>query len=299
MNTKRFAVALLGSLLIFFNCLGFSAFAETSLPPGAVKGLPERLAALDDEGNPVNSATGEYFFHVEGMEFGETYSKNVQLINLREDASYHIYFYVEPLFKAGEIDLEEGCECVFYLDGNEFYRGTVNGDGNIDLKEEHFDCGYYAPGESHTIRCEVTWNDINVDKHYDNGWRLIDSEGEHILVGPNGERTAYGEIEFKWIFYAQMTEDSSSVPEPYPPVDGPKEPPPGSSTPDGGSSSTPDSGNPEPSSDSSRPDDSFFPPYTGFMMKDGKFWLISMGVIALMIAVLLVLIKKQKKDKKK
>ena len=62
MNIKRFAVSLLCSLLIFLNCLGFSAFAETSLPPGAVKGLPERLAALDDEGYAVNSRTGEYFF---------------------------------------------------------------------------------------------------------------------------------------------------------------------------------------------------------------------------------------------
>ena len=36
-----------------------------------------------------------------------------------------------------------------------------------------------------------------------------------------------------------------------------------------------------------------------FLMKDGTFWLASMGIIAAMIAVLLVLIKKQKKDRKK
>ena len=39
---------LMGCLLIFFSTAGISAFAETSLPDGAVKGLPERLAALDD-----------------------------------------------------------------------------------------------------------------------------------------------------------------------------------------------------------------------------------------------------------
>ena len=297
MNIKRIALSLLGSLLIFFYCLGFSAFAETSLPDGAVKGLPERLAALDDEGNPVNSATGEYFFHVEGMKFGETYSKNIQLMNLREDASYHIYFYTEPLFKAGEIDLEEGCECRFYLDGREFYRGDVNGNGSIDLRDHHFDCGYYAPGQSHTLRCEIVWNDLDVLKNVDNGWRLYDRDGEHVLRGPNGEGYVEGEIEFKWVFYA-MIENSTLIPDP-PGTDGPA-PGSGTDTPDGGTDSTPqtDSGTDNSPGDST-PDDGFFPPYTGFMMKDGKFWLISMGVIALMIAVLLVLIKKQKKDKKK
>ncbi|MBU5462730.1 hypothetical protein [Lachnoclostridium sp. MSJ-17] len=47
-------LAVLCSLLIGL-CSISTAFAETSLPDGAVKGLPERLAALDDEGNPVNS----------------------------------------------------------------------------------------------------------------------------------------------------------------------------------------------------------------------------------------------------
>ncbi len=249
------------SLLIVFVISGFTAFAETALPDGAVKGLPERLAALDDEGNAVNSATGEYFFHVEDMEFGETYSKNVQMMNLREDASYHIYFYVEPLFKAGEIDLEKGCECRFFLDGKEFYKGTVYGDGNINLQDQHFDCGYYAPGQSHTLRCEVVWNDYEVIKNVDNGHRLYDKYGEHIIVDAEGKAHIEGEIEFKWIFYAQVEEPA---------------------TPD---EKTPDK------------DKSDYAPQTGLVFRDGTIWLVLIGVIAAAVAVLLVLIlRKKKKD---
>lgn len=297
-------ISLIGSLLIFINCMGFSAFAETSLPPGAVKGLPERLAALDDAGNHVNSATGEYFFHVEDMTFGETYTKNVQLINLREDASYHIWFRVEPLFKTGEIDLEKGCECRFFLDDSLFFKGDVNGKGNIDLTGRAFDCGNYDPGETHTLRCEIVWNDLSVNKHIDNGWRLVDKDGEHILVDPDGNGHIEGEIEFKWIFYAAVMEPYDTPPSipgtPTATVSTPGDGDGDNSAPAGDESvpDTPDSTSDSysPPADSSR-SDGFFPPYTGFMMKDGKFWLISMGVIALMILVLLVLIKKKGKKK--
>ena len=298
MNIKQTIISILGSLLIFSNALAMPAFAETPLPEGAVKGLPERLAALDDEGNAVNSETGEYFFHVEDMQYGETYTKNIQLINLREDASYHIYFYTEPLFKDGEIDLEKGCTCRFYLDGSEIYNGDVNGNGNIDLTTQHFDCGYYAPGDSHTLRCEIIWDNLDVLKNVDNGHRLVDKDGTHVLVGPGEEGHVEGEIEFKWIFYAQIDDDTQSTTDM-------------SSTSTNDSSSTDsqtttttsgDSSTDESTSTTSTPDssksESFFPPHTGYILKNGTFWLVSMGVIGVMIAVLLVLIAKQKKKDK-
>lgn len=207
MNIKQTIISALGSLLIFSNALAFPAFAETSLPDGAVKGLPERLTAMDSDGNPVNSETGEYFFHVEGMNYGETYTKDVQLMNLRDDKAYHIYFYVEPLFKNGEIDLEKGCECTFWLDGKEFYKGDVTGHGNIDLTQEVYDCGLYNPGDSHTLKCSVIWDDLDVLVGVDNGHRLIDIDGEHVLVGSQDSGYVEGEIEFKWIFYAAVDED--------------------------------------------------------------------------------------------
>ena len=296
MKLNKIFITVMGSLLLFFNCLGFTAFAETSLPPGAVKGLPERLAALDDAGNSVNSATGEYFYHVEGMEFGKVYSKKIQLINLQQSSTYKLYFYVEPLFKNGEIDLEKGVECKFYLDGNEFYSGTVNGDGNIDLKEPYY-LGSYAPGASHILTCTTVWHDTTIDRHIDNGRRLYDTEGEHILDSGEGNRHAEGEIEFKWIFCAEQVEGPDlDVPteretpnNTMPPdkTENPQQqgnPSPGDTTPAGETGETP-------------PTDDFTPPYTGMILNNGAIWIACMCVIAIMIVVLLVLIKKQQKKK--
>ena len=271
MKITRRIISVVCGLLIFVNAFGLSAFAEVALPDGAVKGLPERLAALDDEGNAVNSQTGEYFFRVENMDYGETYTKNIQLMNLREDKSYHIYFYVEPLFKEGEIDLEKGCECRFYLDGTEIYKGDVNGKGSIDLNETHFDCGHYDPGESHTLRCEIVWNEIDVIQNVDNGHRLIDRDGEHVLVGPGDEGHAEGEIEFKWIFYAQVDEDESSSDESSS----------DESTSDE-STSNPGGGN---------------TPFTG-VLGHPAFWVGCIAVLTVMIGRLLILLKR-KQDKEK
>ena len=237
------------------------------MPDGAVKGLPERLAALDDEGNPVNSATGEYFFRVENMKYGETYSKNIQLMNLREDKSYHIYFYVEPLYKAGEIDLVEGCECRFLLDGEEIYKGDINGNGNFDLNRNHFDCGYYAPGDAHTLRAEITWNNIDVIKNVDNGHRLVDVNGEHVLVGPDDSGYAEGEVEFKWIFYAQVSDTEGSE-------SGPRRTDEDGAVPGGGKT-----------------------PFTG-MLQSTTFWVACMAVIAAMIFTMLFLLKRKEKKQK-
>ena len=208
MRAKNILTAL-SSCLLLFSALScpMTAFAEVTLPEGAVKGLPEKLTAMDSDGNVVSSSTGEYFFRVENMDYGVTYTKEVQLMNLRDDKSYHIYFYVEPLFKKGDIDLEKGCECTFWLDGQEFYKGTVTGDGNIDLTKEVYDCGLYNPGDSHILKCSVIWNDLDVLVGVDNGHRLVDINGEHVLVGSADSGYVEGEIEFKWIFYAAVNED--------------------------------------------------------------------------------------------
>ena len=83
------------SCLLLAALCGFSAFAEVTLPEGAVKGLPEKLTAMDSSGKPVDSATGEYFFLAENILPGEVYTKKVQIMNLREDKAYHVYFYIQ------------------------------------------------------------------------------------------------------------------------------------------------------------------------------------------------------------
>lgn len=190
MRVKAFIAALCSSFLLFAPSV--RAAAAVQLPDGAVKGLPSDLTAMDSEGNVVNSSTGEYFFHVEDMTYGETYTKDVQLMNLREDKAYHIYFYVEPVSKNGEIDLEKEVDCTISLDGEKFFEGNVNGKGNIDLTENVKDLGCYQPGESHTLSCSVVWSGLDEDmKHLDK----------------DGDRHVEGEIIFKWIFYAAVDED--------------------------------------------------------------------------------------------
>ena len=107
MREKKLLTALLSCLLFLSaNCCPMAAYAEVALPEGAVKGLPEKLTAMDSDGNVVSSSTGEYFFRVENMDYGVTYTKDVQLMNLRDDKAYHIYFFVEPLFKNGDYHAE-------------------------------------------------------------------------------------------------------------------------------------------------------------------------------------------------
>lgn len=206
MRVKAFIAALCSSFLLF--SVPAQTSAAVQLPDGAVKGLPSDLTAMDSDGNVVSSSTGEYFFHVEDMTYGETYTKDVQLMNLREDKAYHIYFYVEPVSQNGEIDLEEEVECTMSLDGEQFFEGNVNGKGNIDLTQEIQDLGYYQPGDSHTLSCSVVWSGLSEDSsHIDEGSRIVTDKGITIVRDKNGDRHVEGEIIFKWIFYAAVDEE--------------------------------------------------------------------------------------------
>ena len=203
MSIKRKISTLMGCLLLF-SCSTINAYAETALPKGAVKGLPEKLTAMDSEGKAVNSESGEYFFSVDDMVFGETYSKDVQLMNLRDDQAYNIYLHTEPISRSGDIDLEKGCVCKFYLDGKEVYSGDVNGKGNLDLTQEALDLGNYKPGDSHTLKCSVLWNDASSVDYSQSGKRVVSTNGTQVLKETKG--SSYGDIEFKWIFYAAVDE---------------------------------------------------------------------------------------------
>lgn len=204
-NIKTLSTLLCSLFLLCGGCV--TAYGEVSLPSGTVAGLPEGLTALDEDGNVVNSATGEYFFHVEGMTLGETYTKDVEIINLREDKAYHVYFYSEPIFQKGEIDLENWCTETIYLEDEEVYTGKVTGEGSTDLTETPIDLGVFTPGQSRTLRAEViwdTWGDAGGLVDY--GKKLVDANGVTVLEEAEGDGYIYGETEFRWIFYAAVDE---------------------------------------------------------------------------------------------
>ncbi len=74
---------------------------------------------------------------------GEQYSKDIQIMNLREDKAYHIFFYALPVDKSGEIDLEQECTTTITLEGEPLYQGLVTGDGNVDMTDTPLDLGLY------------------------------------------------------------------------------------------------------------------------------------------------------------
>jgi hypothetical protein len=207
---RRFAAAVCGAVLLFCNSLTLSAFAEVRLPEGTVAGLPEKLTVMDSDGNSASSDTGEYFFYVEDMQELTEYSKDIQIINLREDKAYHIYLYAEPISSEGEIDLVNECSAVFSLNGEKKFEGKVTGesaDGSANLSEEPIDLGIYKPGESGKLNCTVTWNGTDAGGFIDEGSRLVDREGTHILREKSGDDTIEGKVTFRWIFCAAVDED--------------------------------------------------------------------------------------------
>lgn len=206
---KRFGKFILACICsaVLLCCSGLHTMAKVSLPDGAIEGLPEGLTAVDDDGNVVDSDSGRYFFIVEGMQYGVTYTKRIEIMNLRDDKAYHIYFYAEPISQEGDINLQEWCSCVITFEGEEVYNGKITGDGNINLTEEPLDLGLYEPGQSRAMRVDVTWDGGNYGGLVDNGSRLVDIDGVHILEGPGGQNYVYGITEFRWIFYAVVDED--------------------------------------------------------------------------------------------
>ncbi len=198
---------------IFLICGILSVFitvnaAEEELPDGSVEGLPDAITIMDESGRAV-SEEGEYYFEVTDMEPDVTYTKNIQIINLRTDEAYHIYFYAEPVSRSGEIDLESNSTCIFLLDGKKVYEGLVNGNGDTDISKNPIDLGSFSPGESATLTAEITWNGDLGDGSYimDNGSRLVDADGTHIIREASGTSFISGETEFRWIFYAVVDTD--------------------------------------------------------------------------------------------
>ncbi len=207
---KRFykIIALLLTTVMLSAC-SLTVYAD-ELRAGSVKGLPEKLVVLDDKGNSV-SENGEYYFSVENMQAGEHYTKKVQIMNLREDASYHIHFMAQKVSTSGEIDLENDCQCDITLDNNLVYQGKVTGEGNPDIRYEPLDLGYYGPGESHAMNIDIVWNDSGkYGGNIDNGARLVDKNGTTVIRESSGVTHVEGEVVFKWIFTAVV--DSPSHP---------------------------------------------------------------------------------------
>lgn len=199
MRLTRFILALAAAVVLGL-CLSVTTMAA-ELPDGSVKGLPEKLVVLDDEGRSASS-TGEYYFEVEGMKVGETYIKKVQLMNLREDADYHINLRFQRLTTTGDFDLEEECSCEVLLDEKTIYTGKITGEGTPDIREKALDLGLYRSGDSHRLEVRIRWDGTKAGGKIDNGKRVVDYSGTTVEREPSGVTELSGETTFKWIFTA-------------------------------------------------------------------------------------------------
>ena len=200
-RTAKKLIAVLLTAVLLMSMSVMTAYAD-ELRAGTVAGLPEKLVVLDDNGNSV-SENGEYFFEVQDMTPGELYTKNIQIMNLREDASYHIFFNAQPMAKYGDIDLEGECVLTLYLDDRVVYTGKVTGDGVPDVRDEPLDLGRYGPGESRVLRAEIVWNaTFSQGGAIDEGHRIYDFDGVKVVREKTGKTHIEGEVIFKWIFTA-------------------------------------------------------------------------------------------------
>lgn len=192
---------------VLLYCSSSRVFAEVTLPSGGVKGLPKGLTAVDEDGNDASSDTGRYYFDVPDMNFGETYTKKVQIMNLREDKAYHIYFYAEPISQKGEINLQDWCSSSIYLDDKKVYSGKITGEGDTNISKTPIDLGLFEPGKSRTMKVDVIWDDPGDYGGLVNyGRRYVDINGVTILEGASGQNYVSGETLFRWIFYAVVDE---------------------------------------------------------------------------------------------
>lgn len=193
----------LATAVVLGLCLSVTTIMAAELPSGSVQGLPEKLVVLDDEGISA-SETGEYYFEVEGMKVGETYVKKVQLMNLREDADYHMGLRFERMTTSGDFDLEEECMCEVLLDEKQVYSGKITGEGTPDIQDNALDLGLYRSGDSHRLEVRIRWAGTKAGGMIDNGRKVVDASGTTVEREASGVTELSGETTFKWIFTAKV-----------------------------------------------------------------------------------------------
>ncbi len=170
--------------LLSVMSIGLSASA-VNLPEGSVKGIPEGLYVMDENGNSVPQ-NGEYYIDISDMQAGETYTKVLSIQNLI-DTPYTLTMSAAPISSEGNLNLEKYTNIKIYLDGELIYNGKVTGEGNVNMQDSPLILGEVVPGQSKELKAEIVWN----------GGGLKEIEGQEYL----------GKVDFKWIFEAFIKEE--------------------------------------------------------------------------------------------
>ncbi len=178
--------------------LSSPVYANTyKLPDGSVQGLPQNLIVMDENGHSPEN--GELYIYIDNMLPGELYTKDVTLMNARDDAVYSIFMTAEPNYDEGDIDLLNETECKLYLDDKLIYQGLVNGDGMPNMQQEGLDLGgVYKSGETRNLHAEFKWN-------------ITDETQKFIDEYSSEDKDFYGIVSFNWTFYAQIDIQGTNI----------------------------------------------------------------------------------------
>ncbi len=176
--------------VMIFSLFAMLASAETQT-------LPEGFLIIDQDGITVDPTNGTYEVLLTDMEPGEVYEHTLRLHNMVTDGTFDLFMRAEPVSSepilsgtTGEelpfIDLFEASEITLSLDGAEFYKGSPNGIGSIDMSTQSSPLGTFATNDIKDLKMIATLPADRISRE------LADS--------------GYGgQIEFRWIFTAVQT----------------------------------------------------------------------------------------------
>lgn len=150
--------------------------------------LASNVLIVDENGITADSSSGEFYVRILDMKPGTTYVKNISIYNF-EDQEIKLYMKAVPVSQEGNINLYELCTTTLRIGSRNFYEGSANGIGNIDMQNDAYELVTISAGQQSTLNFTA-----QIPKAL--------QEGQE------------GKIQFKWIFSAVKTE------KPQPPVTG-------------------------------------------------------------------------------
>jgi hypothetical protein len=114
-------------------------------------------------------------------------------MNARDDAIYSIYMTAEENYTSGEVNLLKETTCKLWLDDELIYEGRVDGVGKPNMHTNGIDLGgKFDKGETRKLHAEFCWN-------------ITDETEDMINTYSSKDKDYYGEVSFKWIFYASVS----------------------------------------------------------------------------------------------
>ena len=140
--------------------------------------LPDKFLIVDNQGITASPIDGVYYVKIDNMRPGELYSKKIHLQNMDTGSAFRLYMRAEPVSRSGNIDMFELTTLTLSLNGNQFFTGSPNGTGNIDMKGKVVDLGAFKTGQQKSLDMTA------------------------LLDGASVQGDDEGSIDFRWIFWA-------------------------------------------------------------------------------------------------